>query len=805
MSEAFDPYRRWLGIAPHEQPPHHYRLLGIALFEDDPDVIEGAADRQMAHVRTFQSGKYGVLSQRILNELAAAKVVLLNPEKKSAYDAQLHEQLAEPAPPSIAEPPAPAPPEASSPPLPLPPLPMPAPAPAPAQNLPRPAPARPPQRDVPQLPPAPVPAAPPSTLPSTLDPNIPRGKAVSVPNVPMAPQVPQLPVVGKSRGGVSARARARSKSSFLPMLLGLIGVGAAVAGVLVYIATQSTEEPENLATSNATTDANKTAPEVGEDLTKGNTNPPSPAPSPAPVPDPQSGSTPPPNKPPELSPAEKFRAAIGDARAALKNRQLSKAKAALTEAEFTAVASEAEPAAELARVRKLYEYVDEFWRGVRDGIYKKSEVGDVLPAERGQGIELVKREGEQVTYKTEGQGAGENSSNINALPASVATAFARRGMDASPQSRLCIAAFLLCDGKETQQRERAKALWVEAAERGVKDAAVAAELGLDEAFVASIERQPEEPEEEEVLPKIKLETSESLPAAPRDAELLAAKKVLAERFGMDLARARNKPEQAELLLPMLLEAIEKEQDLALKFVLIEEALDVAATALRVDALTLVDTKGATWADVDVLREKQLALAKYRPLAGPALESVTAAAEEVSQAAAEQERLDVAIAALNIAIRHAGRIKERDPRELQKRLRELEARNEFAQRATAARTTLESDPQNAVAHQDLGRYLCYYSNQWDEGLPHLARGEMEEEAQLAADDLAMPSDPVQQAQLGERWYQLAKKKVGPSRAATLWRAKSWLDQALPKLTDDARVQAENRLRDIAKESAPVANT
>ncbi|MFW5835047.1 MAG: hypothetical protein ACOCYE_13220, partial [Pseudomonadota bacterium] len=66
---SFDPYRKWLGIPPEDQPPHHYRLLGIGLFEADSDVIANAADRQMAHVRSFQSGKYAELSQRLLNEL----------------------------------------------------------------------------------------------------------------------------------------------------------------------------------------------------------------------------------------------------------------------------------------------------------------------------------------------------------------------------------------------------------------------------------------------------------------------------------------------------------------------------------------------------------------------------------------------------------------------------------------------------------------------------------------------------------------------------------------------------------------
>lgn len=69
MAEQFDAYRKWLGIPPAEQPANHYRLLGLGLFENDPDSISNAADRQMAHVRTFQSGPYSTLSQRLLNEL----------------------------------------------------------------------------------------------------------------------------------------------------------------------------------------------------------------------------------------------------------------------------------------------------------------------------------------------------------------------------------------------------------------------------------------------------------------------------------------------------------------------------------------------------------------------------------------------------------------------------------------------------------------------------------------------------------------------------------------------------------------
>ncbi len=91
---SFDPYYKWLGIPPNEQPPNHYRLLGLSLFETNSDAIDNAADRQMAHLRTFQAGPEGAHSQRLLNEIAAARLTLLDPSRRWAYDDALRSQLA---------------------------------------------------------------------------------------------------------------------------------------------------------------------------------------------------------------------------------------------------------------------------------------------------------------------------------------------------------------------------------------------------------------------------------------------------------------------------------------------------------------------------------------------------------------------------------------------------------------------------------------------------------------------------------------------------------------------------------------
>lgn len=86
---TFNPYHKWLGIPPAEQPPNLYRLLGVAAFETDLEVIEYAANRQITHVRSCSIGENAEVAQQILNELTTAKITLLNPAKKLSFDAAM--------------------------------------------------------------------------------------------------------------------------------------------------------------------------------------------------------------------------------------------------------------------------------------------------------------------------------------------------------------------------------------------------------------------------------------------------------------------------------------------------------------------------------------------------------------------------------------------------------------------------------------------------------------------------------------------------------------------------------------------
>jgi hypothetical protein len=94
MSTPFDAYHKWLGIPPDQQPAHHYRLLGIGLFESDADVIEAAANQRTAYLQELAAGEHVELTQKLLNEISRARRCLLNPEQRQAYDVQLRRSIA---------------------------------------------------------------------------------------------------------------------------------------------------------------------------------------------------------------------------------------------------------------------------------------------------------------------------------------------------------------------------------------------------------------------------------------------------------------------------------------------------------------------------------------------------------------------------------------------------------------------------------------------------------------------------------------------------------------------------------------
>lgn len=92
-NSEFDPYASWLGIPPQEQPPDHYRLLGVEPFEQDLTVIKTHAEQRVRQIKMYRRSAHGALCDKLLHQITAAKACLSNPMLKASYDRKLQSEL----------------------------------------------------------------------------------------------------------------------------------------------------------------------------------------------------------------------------------------------------------------------------------------------------------------------------------------------------------------------------------------------------------------------------------------------------------------------------------------------------------------------------------------------------------------------------------------------------------------------------------------------------------------------------------------------------------------------------------------
>ena len=84
-----DAYTQWLGISAAELPPHHYRLLGVPLYESNPQTILSAYSGRTAQLSSHLSGDAADVAHKLLGQLAAAQACLLDVNAKREYDRTL--------------------------------------------------------------------------------------------------------------------------------------------------------------------------------------------------------------------------------------------------------------------------------------------------------------------------------------------------------------------------------------------------------------------------------------------------------------------------------------------------------------------------------------------------------------------------------------------------------------------------------------------------------------------------------------------------------------------------------------------
>lgn len=82
----FNPYRDLLNIRTSDGKPDHYALLGLPRFESDSAKISEAADARMETLQEMSISQHMDATQQLLNEVAKARRVLLDDQRRATYD-----------------------------------------------------------------------------------------------------------------------------------------------------------------------------------------------------------------------------------------------------------------------------------------------------------------------------------------------------------------------------------------------------------------------------------------------------------------------------------------------------------------------------------------------------------------------------------------------------------------------------------------------------------------------------------------------------------------------------------------------
>jgi hypothetical protein len=85
VSDSFSPLQTWLGLPADLTQPSYFQLLGLDPAEVDTKSIAAAADRAASRVRRHRPGTHAAEWAALLDEIAAAKKCLTDPQQRSEY------------------------------------------------------------------------------------------------------------------------------------------------------------------------------------------------------------------------------------------------------------------------------------------------------------------------------------------------------------------------------------------------------------------------------------------------------------------------------------------------------------------------------------------------------------------------------------------------------------------------------------------------------------------------------------------------------------------------------------------------
>jgi serine/threonine protein kinase len=286
---------------------------------------------------------------------------------------------------------------------------------------------------------------------------------------------------------------------------------------------------------------------------------------------------------------------------------------------------------------------------------------------------------------------------------------------------------------------------------------------------------------------------------PPPAELTAAQQRVRELYKDEYAKTRR-PDVVAFANKLLADATKLKDDPVLQYILLWEAGDRASIGADLDlTLHVIDELDRRFL-IDALDLRMGVLDRAsRSNELSAMKVITDRTLALAEEAVDHHNFDAAKRLFLIALT-AARKAGSPPLLTRVQVRERDV-NDIAREHEAVRPAAEAlirNPNDADANLKWGRYLCFFRGNWEDGLPHLLKGNDLKLRGLAGKELPVkPTSPIVQRELGDGWYDVADKYQGVARKNILLRVKYWYEQCVAELPMSiARNTAEKRLKEIA---------
>lgn len=317
--------------------------------------------------------------------------------------------------------------------------------------------------------------------------------------------------------------------------------------------------------------------------------------------------------------------------------------------------------------------------------------------------------------------------------------------------------------------------------------------------------------EKPVLPPVRLNVEANAPLAdgkqpiPAAASVKQTEKTLRETFKNEYAGTKPE-ERAELFRKLMAVAADSPAGSADKYVALREARDIAVAQGEVSpAFEALDALAQVYS-MDKAAEAAAMLQKFQSAQA---EEATYLACKIALRLIDETAKAEKFEALKPLISAAGSLVGRLPNRAY--VAELKARlskaNEIVKEWPACKSAmlkLKDSPDDEAANHAMGRFYCFILDDWERGLPALARGPDKALKAAAEKEAARPQLDRDQAAVGDAWFEISKKSGAPVHKAALEaRALFWYRKALAVSSGLEKLRIEKRMAEVPAANVPVS--